>query len=429
MTAAPRSAGGTGGPGAGAARLVSLVRRGDTASRVAVAGVPLCAAGLAVAFRGPGRAHWRTLALTHGALGLAASVVEPAARHRPVTKDDLATAFRIGAGMFLAGALLDMPARRAVPRLAADATALRALTATTDPVRMCAHLLLVVAPAEELFWRGLVQGRLTRRLGAGRAAAMTTVLYALAHLPTGNAAVTGAATGLGGGLSLLRARGAGLERLALVHAFWVVPTLLAERVRGTDAVPRRRDDEGDGAASGGRTAPPAPYDHTAADQEGRSMRTTPREGRTGRTVTRWSRFVQLANNAAHIALYEGTGGRLGTRMLGNRVGILTTRRPRDGQPYSVPLFTFADGPDVIVVASYRGSAGHPRWYRNLLADPDAVLRVGDRVRPVRARVLDADERAAAWRHVVRRFQGYEEYQRRTTREIPLVRLSPRPEHD
>ncbi|MEV6937682.1 hypothetical protein AB0N19_25370, partial [Streptomyces sp. NPDC051132] len=150
MTAVPGPGRGT--PRAGVARLAALLRRGDAASRVAVAGVPLCAAGLALAFRGPGQAHWRTLALTHGALGLAASVVEPAARHRPVGKDDLATAFRIGTGMFLAGALVDAPARRAVPRLAADATALRALTATTGPVRMCAHLLLVVAPAEELFW-------------------------------------------------------------------------------------------------------------------------------------------------------------------------------------------------------------------------------------------------------------------------------------
>lgn len=423
MTAVPGPGRGT--PRAGVARLAALLRRGDAASRVTVAGVPLCAAGLALAFRGPGQAHWRTLALTHGVLGLAASVVEPAARHRPVGKDDLATAFRIGTGMFLAGALVDAPARRAVPRLAADATALRALTATTGPVRMCAHLLLVVAPAEELFWRGLVQGRLTRRLGAGRAAAVTTVLYGLAHLPTGNAAVTGAATGLGGGLSLLRARGAGLERLALVHAFWVVPTLLTERLRGSGAPAPERDT----GAPGGFAAPPGPYAPApAADQRNPGMTTTPRQSGTGRAVTRWSRFVQRANNAAHTALYERTGGRLGTRMLGNQVGILTTRRPRDGQPYSVPLFTFPDGPDVLVVASYRGSAGHPRWYRNLLADPDAVLRVGDRVRPVRARVLDADERAAAWRHVVRRFPGYEEYQRRTTRQIPLVRLSPRPEH-
>jgi deazaflavin-dependent oxidoreductase (nitroreductase family) len=370
-----------------------------------MAGVPLCAAGLALAFRGPDRTHWRMLALTHGALGLAASVVEPSVRHRSATRDDVVAGLRVGAGLFVAGALLDTVARRAVPRLASDAAALRTKAGTADPLRMCAHLLLVVAPAEELFWRGLLQDRLTRRIGAGPAATVTGVLYGLAHVPAGNAAVTGAASALGGTLSLMRARGASLERLALVHAFWVVPTLLAERAR---------------------SAAPAP---AATDRKERSMAAPPHTGRTGRAVNRWGRLAQLANNVVHTALYERSGGRLGTRMLGNRVGILTTRRPRDGQPYSVPLFTFPVGPDVIVVASYRGSAGDPRWYRNLLADPDAVLRVGNRVRAVRGRVLEAEERAALWQHVVRGFPGYADYQRRTTREIPLVRLSPRPEHD
>ncbi|MFE9427431.1 nitroreductase/quinone reductase family protein [Kitasatospora sp. NPDC006697] len=364
----------------------------DRGSRVAAAGVLACAAGLAVAFRGPERAHWRTLALTHGGLGLAAALVEPAARHRSAGREDVLTALRTGTGMVAGGMLLDTVARRALPRVAADARSLRKLAGTAGPVRMCAHLLLVVAPAEELFWRGLVQDRLTRRLGPGRAAAATTVLYTLAHVPAGNAAVTGAASALGGTLSLLRARGASLERLALVHACWVVPALLAERLR------------------------------TPAEEKGPAMTAEP----AGRTVTRWGRLAQLANNAVHTALYERTGGRLGGRMLGNRVGILTTVRPRDGRPYSVPLFTFRDGADVIVVASYRGSTGDPRWFRNLLAEPDAELRLGGRVRAVRARVLKAEEREAAWQRVVRGFAGYAEYQRRTTREIPLVRLSPRP---
>jgi deazaflavin-dependent oxidoreductase (nitroreductase family) len=415
MNAAPHPGRGTRVLRAGLARLNSRAWQADKGSRVAAAGALVCAAGLATAFRGPKRAHWRTLALTHGVLGLAASVVEPAARHRSVGRDDVVTAFRVGTGMVVGSVLLDTVTRRAVPRIAADAKALRALAGTAGPLRMCAHLLLVVAPAEELFWRGLVQDRLTRRLGAGRAAAATTLLYTLAHVPTGNAAVTGAATGLGGGLSLMRARGASLERLALVHAFWVVPALLGERVRFADGTPQ------------GPTAPLPTDSRSTADEKGPDMTTTPPGQRAGRTVTWWGRFVQRLNNAVHIALYERSGGRLGGRMLGNQVGILTTVRPRDGQPYSVPLFTFRDGADVIVVASYRGSSDDPRWFRNLLADPDAVLRVGGRVQAVRARVLDAEERAAAWRRVVRGFEGYADYQRRTTREIPLVRLSPRPE--
>lgn len=415
MTAAPHPGRRNRALRAGLARLNRRAQRADAGSRVAAVGVSVCAAGLAAAFRGPQRAHWRTLALTHGALGLVASVVEPSARHRSVGRDDVVTAFRIGAGMVVGSVFLDTVARRAMPRIAADAKALRALAGTADPLRMCAYLLLVVAPAEELFWRGLVQDRLTRRLGASRAAAATTALYTLAHVPTGNAAVTGAATGLGGGLSLMRARGASLERLALVHAFWVVPALLGERVRCADGTPH------------GLTAPRCTYGYGTADEKGPDMTTAPPDRRAGRTVTWWGRFVQRVNNAVHIALYERTGGRLGGRMLGNQVGILTTVRPRDGRPYSVPLFTFRDGADVIVVASYRGSSGNPRWFRNLLADPDAVLRVGGRVQAVRARVLDAEERAAAWRRVVRGFKGYADYQRRTTREIPVVRLSPRPE--
>ncbi|HEX3785826.1 MAG TPA: nitroreductase/quinone reductase family protein [Pseudonocardiaceae bacterium] len=407
MKPAPHPAGGPRPTWHRLARLIASARQGDAGSLVAAVGVPLCAAGMAAAFRGPKQAHWRMLALTHGALGLVAGAVEPSARHRRVGRDDAVAAFRTGAGMVATGALLQAVAGRATPRFTADSENLRALASTSNPLRMCAYLLLVVAPGEELFWRGLVQGRLARRLGARKAAVATVALYGLAHVPTGNLGVTGAAVGLGSTLSLLRARGAGLERLALIHAMWVVPMLLAERVRT-------------------RTTPPPELGSKSPMAKDADMTTVPRDHRAGRRVTRWGRIAQLANNAVHVALYERSRGRLGGRMLGNQVGILTTTRPSDGEAYSVPLFVVPDGPDILLVASYRGSADNPRWYRNLLADPDAVLRIGRRVREVRARVLEAEERAAAWQRLVGHFEGYAEYQRRTTRELPVVRLSPRP---
>lgn len=408
MKPTPHPAGGTRPAQDRLVRITTFAQQGGAGSWVVAVGTPLCAAGLATAFRGTRQAHWRTLALTHGALGLAASAVEPSARHRRVERDDVVAAVRTGAGIVTAGALLQAVAGRVAPRFTADSENLRALAATSDPLRMCGYLLLVIAPGEELFWRGLVQGRLARRLGAREAAIATVLLYGLAHLPTGNLAVTGAAVGLGGILSLLRAQGAGLERLALIHAAWVVPMLLGERVRTRATAPS--------PATGSKLAKAKDADMTAG----------PRAHRAGRQVTRWGRLAQLANNAVHIALYERSRGRLGGRMLGNRVGILTTTRPRDGGTYSVPLFVFPEGSDVLVVASYRGSADDPQWYRNLLADPYAVLRIGGQVRQVRARVLDAEERASAWRRVVGNFAGYAEYQRRTTRELPVVKLSPRP---
>ncbi|MGW0534062.1 nitroreductase/quinone reductase family protein [Streptomyces sp. NPDC003032] len=361
---------------------------------VAGAGVPLSAAGLAAAFRGPEHAHWRSLALAHGSLGLAALLSDRSLRRCALSRRDAAVALPVGLGLFAVGSFMDVRARRAVPRLDEDAKALDAVAATAGPARMCACLVLAIAPGEELFWRGLLQGRLARRHGAVGAAVLTSVLYGAAHVATGNSAVTAAAVCTGASLSLLRANGASVERLALAHAAWVVPTLLRERLRGAP-------EPGKGA--------------TGMTTQG-----------TGRRVSRWSRLVQLANNAAHTKLYERSHGRLGTRMLGQQVGILTTTRRRNGQPHSVPLFTYRDGDDVIVVASYRGSAEHPAWFRNLATNPDAVIRIGDRSWPVRATVLTGAERGAWWERVVADFKGYADYQRRTSREIPVVRLTSRP---
>jgi deazaflavin-dependent oxidoreductase (nitroreductase family) len=367
---------------------------------------------MAAAFRGPEAAHWRRLALTHGALGAAALATDWSLRPRRPTRADVLAGLGAGLGLFAASTLADARARRSVPGLDSDASALGALSRATGPARMCGYLALMVAPGEELLWRGLVQGQLARRFGPGRAAIITSVVYGAAHVPTGNRAVTGAAAGAGAVLSAMRAGGAGTGVLALAHASWVVPTLLRERARASR----------DAATDGGKSVSgqEAPAGQAPAGEAGPA-------GNAGRAVTPWGKLAQLANNGLHIALYEKSRGRLGTRMLGNEVGILTTTRPRDGQPYAVPLFTFRDGRDVIVVASYRGSAAHPAWFRHLVANPEASIQVRGRSWAVRAGVMDADERAVWWDRVVRGFRGYAGYQDRTTREIPLIRLVPRGE--
>jgi F420H(2)-dependent quinone reductase len=381
---------------------------------VAGIGVPLSAAGMAAAFRGPDRMHWRRLALAHGSLGLVALVADRSVRRCVVTPRDVSVALRVGLGLFAASSAGDLLMRKSMRRLNDDANTLNTVSSMISPVRMCTYLALVIAPGEELFWRGLLQDRFARRYGARDAAVLTNVLYGAAHVATGNFAVTGVAMCMGSVLSFMRANGASVERLALTHAFWVVPTLLRERARST---------RGLRAEQQARTA----TIHNLGTSGEADMALFRGSTSAGREVSRWSRLVQLVNNSVHVALYEGTRGRLGTRMLGNQVGILTTIRRSGGEPYSVPLFTFRDGDDVIVVASYRGSVEHPAWFRNLLANPNAVIRIGSRAWPVQAKVMDADERAVWWERIVRRFKGYAEYQRRTTREIPMVRLTPRPD--
>jgi len=82
-----------------------------------------------------------------------------------------------------------------------------------------------------------------------------------------------------------------------------------------------------------------------------------------------------------------------------------------------------DGDCVVVVASYGGHAHNPHWFQNLLVHPDVGLTFGGKPeRRMRARVADLDERVALWARVVRAYPGYERYQQRTDRRIPLVVL-------
>ena len=129
----------------------------------------------------------------------------------------------------------------------------------------------------------------------------------------------------------------------------------------------------------------------------------------------------------HAALYRVTGGLIGHRapfappmLLLDHVGAKTGRRR------TTPLAYLEDGDDVVIVASKGGYPSHPDWFHNLRANPDTTIQVGARRRPVRARVATPGERKRLWPEVVRTYGGYAGYQKRTSRQIPLVILEPRP---
>lgn len=128
----------------------------------------------------------------------------------------------------------------------------------------------------------------------------------------------------------------------------------------------------------------------------------------------------------HQALFDLSGGRI----LGNAVGMpvvkLTTIGRKSGQPRRTMLTTpVRNGDEIVLVASYGGDDRHPQWFRNLTANPDVEATIDGRTRPMRARVASAEEKAALWPQVTAKYSGYEDYQRRTSRDIPLVILSPR----
>jgi deazaflavin-dependent oxidoreductase (nitroreductase family) len=127
----------------------------------------------------------------------------------------------------------------------------------------------------------------------------------------------------------------------------------------------------------------------------------------------------------HPWLYKASGGRVGGRLVGMPVLLLTTRGRKSGLPRERALTYVASGAAFVVIASYLGEPHHPDWYLNLKAHPDASVRVGRNDVPVRAREAAGDERARLWAEVTRVNPDYNEYQSRTKRTIPVLVLEPR----
>ncbi|MEV0298682.1 nitroreductase/quinone reductase family protein [Nocardia sp. NPDC050710] len=131
-------------------------------------------------------------------------------------------------------------------------------------------------------------------------------------------------------------------------------------------------------------------------------------------------------NAIHRALLKVSGGKLGKTIVGMPALELTTIGRKTGEPRSVMLTApVIDGETIVIVASRGGDPTHPAWFLNLRDNPDVEvsLQSGPR-RRMAAHVATAEERAALWPRVVAAYKGYAGYQRKTTREIPLVLLTP-----
>jgi deazaflavin-dependent oxidoreductase (nitroreductase family) len=128
----------------------------------------------------------------------------------------------------------------------------------------------------------------------------------------------------------------------------------------------------------------------------------------------------------HAMLYRATGGAIGHRMPGlPQMLLLDHVGAKSGTERTTPLLYAVDGENLVVVASKGGYPKNPAWFYNLMAHPDTTVQVGGERREVHARKADAAERKRLWPLVVSMYGSYENYQRRTEREIPLVVLEPR----
>ena len=130
---------------------------------------------------------------------------------------------------------------------------------------------------------------------------------------------------------------------------------------------------------------------------------------------------------AHRGLYDVTKGRLGGSVANMPVLKLTTIGRRSGEKRITVLTSpIHDGDKVVIIASFGGDDRHPAWYLNLQANPEADIEMTGKTRAMIARVAQGEERSALWKQTVAAYKGYASYQLKTSREIPIVILEPRP---
>jgi membrane protease YdiL (CAAX protease family) len=155
--------------------------------------------------------------LTLGALALMAEPDLRALRPRP---RDVGLGLASAGGLYAVFQVGDRMARRIMPRGGEQIDEIYSLRRLCPTPELAARLAVVIAPAEELFWRGFVQRRLARRMTRWQAAAAAASAYGGAHLVTRNMTLTGAAAVAGGYWSALAAAGLPMPALIVSHIAW-----------------------------------------------------------------------------------------------------------------------------------------------------------------------------------------------------------------
>lgn len=122
----------------------------------------------------------------------------------------------------------------------------------------------------------------------------------------------------------------------------------------------------------------------------------------------------------HVRVYRETDGEHGYHWRGTTILLLTTTGRASQQERTTPLIHRTDGGRWVVVASKGGAPDHPDWYKNLRSNPEATIQVREERIPVRASTAEGQERERLWASMTEVWPAYNDYQRKTDRQIPVV---------
>ena len=138
-------------------------------------------------------------------------------------------------------------------------------------------------------------------------------------------------------------------------------------------------------------------------------------------------FGLKSMNALHRTILKVSGGRLLQKPLGMQTVELHTIGRKSGKPRSCLLTApIHDDQMTVLIASKGGDDRNPEWYLNLTTNPEVELTIQGETTKMIARTASPEERPALWSRVTTDHKNYAGYQKRTTREIPVVICEPRP---
>jgi deazaflavin-dependent oxidoreductase (nitroreductase family) len=127
-------------------------------------------------------------------------------------------------------------------------------------------------------------------------------------------------------------------------------------------------------------------------------------------------------NRQTIETFRANGGKVGGMWEGRPLLLLTTTGAKSGRRFTSPLMYLRDDDRLFVFASKGGMPTNPDWYHNLLAHPELTVEVGNETYDAMATPVTGEERDRIYARWAQMYPQYGEYQRNTTRKIPVIAL-------
>jgi len=128
-------------------------------------------------------------------------------------------------------------------------------------------------------------------------------------------------------------------------------------------------------------------------------------------------------NRAIIEEFRANAGRVGGRFEGRQLVLLHTIGAKSGQERINPVACIVDGDRFVVIASKGGAPTHPDWYYNIVAHPHITVELGTEQFQADATIAEEPERSRLYAKMVSAMPGLADYERQTTRVIPVIILT------